>query len=295
MEICHSMKKVGFYIVRALMYAISAMPFWLLYRLSDFVFLILYYVVGYRKKVVSMNLKNSFPEKSEAEIKQIQRKFYRYFCDLILETLKTLTISPKTLLKRATFANTDVFQKYYDQKQSIIIVMGHFGNWELGGARFAVEPFHKLNVIYHPIKDKNFDKLVYKMRTRLGNGLYAMKETIRGMVRDRKELTATAFIADQTPSPQGAYWMEFLNQDTPVFTGTGKIANKMKYPVVYASVRRPKRGRYEIHMIDLVPNPAEVEPFEIVAMFTKELEKDILRQPEIWLWTHKRWKHKRNA
>lgn len=288
------MKRIGFYIVRALMYAISVLPFWLLYRLSDFVFVILYYLIGYRKKVVMTNLQNSFPEKSEAEIKRIQRKFYRYFCDLILETLKTLTISPKTLRKRVTFIDTTVFQKYYDQKQSIIVVMGHYGNWELGGARFAVEPFHKLNVIYHPIKDKNFDKLVYKMRTRLGNGLYAMKNTIRGMVGDRGELTATAFIADQTPSPKGAYWMEFLNQDTPIFTGTGKIANKMKYPVVYASVRRTKRGHYEIYMKDLVPNPAEVEPFEIVSMFTKELEKDILRQPEIWLWTHRRWKHKRN-
>lgn len=287
------MKAVAYYITLPFIYLLSLLPFWCLYRYADLLFVVLYYVVGYRKKVAYTNLRNSFPEKSEEELKVILRKFYRYLCDLIFETIKSLTISPERLKKRLSFDSTEVFQKYYDQQQSIIIVMGHWGNWELGGARFALEPYHKLYVIYHPLKNKYFDQLVFKMRTRLGNGLYAMRDTLRGMIRDKAEITATAFIADQTPSPKGAHWMEFLNQDTPIFTGTGKIAHKMKYPVVYAAVKRIKRGHYKIFLDDLVPNPAETSPTEIISLFTRRLEQDIREIPEIWLWTHRRWKHKR--
>lgn len=241
------------------------------------------------------NLRNSFPGKSEYELKMIEQKFYKYFCDLILETLKSLTISPKSLRKRLSFTNLEVFQKYYDQHQSIIIVMGHLGNWELGGARMAIEPVHKLYVIYHPLHNKYFDRLVYYMRTRLGNGLYAMKDALRGMIRDKEAITATAFIADQTPSLQGAHWMTFLNQDTPVFMGTGRIAHKMKYPVVYVVIKRPTRGYYEITLEELVPHPEAMEPAKIVELFTQRLEYDIRETPEIWLWTHRRWKHKRQT
>jgi len=132
------------------------------------------------------------------------------------------------------------------------------------------------------------------MRTRLGNRLYAMNETLRGMVRDRKELTATAFIADQTPQPNGAYWTTFLNQDTPVFTGTEKIAQKFKYPVIYIAIKRPKRGLYEMSAELLVEHPENTTENEISELHTKRLERDIVENPEIWLWTHRRWKHKRN-
>ena len=167
------------------------------------------------------------------------------------------------------------------------------GTGELGGARFALEPLHKLYIVYHPLHNKYFDQLMYKMRTRLGNGLYPMMGTLRGMIENRRNITATAFIADQTPSPNGAYWMDFLNQDTPVFTGTGKIANKFNYPVVYASVKRVKRGYYSIHLEELCTTSNEVDPEEIVERFTKKLEQDIKEIPEFWLWTHRRWKHKR--
>ena len=182
-----------FYITLPLLYLISILPFWFLQRLSDGIFFIIYHLIGYRKKVVYINLSNSFPEMDKEELLSIQKKFYRYFCDLILETLKTLTISPKSLRKHVTFQDLEVFEKYKKQNQSIIIVMGHFGNWELGGARFALEPYHKLYVIYHPLANKNFDGLVYKMRTRLGNGLYSMKNAIRGMIENKDNLTATAF------------------------------------------------------------------------------------------------------
>lgn len=240
-----------------------------------------------------MNLENAFPEKTGKEIKQIRRKYYRYFCDLIVETLKTLTISPEDLRKRIAFEDTALFERYFADNQSIIIVMGHFGNWELAGARFALEPIHQLFVIYHPLKNPQFENLIVKARTRLGNGLYSMKNAFRGMVGNRNKTTATAFIADQTPSPKNAHWMEFLNQDTPVFTGTEKLAKKLKYPIIYISVKRPKRGYYAIESELLFEHPAETAQGDISEAHTRRLEKDIQEQPEIWLWSHRRWKHQR--
>tara|TARA_R100001015_G_C4626426_1_gene185423 strand:+ start:1439 stop:2251 length:813 start_codon:yes stop_codon:yes gene_type:complete len=264
-----------------------------MYRLSDLIYLLLYYVIGYRKKVVYTNLKNSFPEKSEKELLSIQKKFYKYFCDLVFETFKSLTISPRSLKKRIKFDDVEIFQPFVDKDQSVIIAMGHFGNWELGGARFAVEPIHKLYVIYHPLHNKYFNNLIIKMRTRLGNGLYPMKESLKLILGNRNDLTATAFIADQTPSPKGAYWTTFMNQDTPVFMGMGKISNKLNYPIIYVGIERVKRGYYDMKAELLVENPKELQAEEIVERFTRRLEKDIQRVPHIWLWTHRRWKHKR--
>jgi len=240
-----------------------------------------------------MNLRNSFPEKSEVEIKKIQDKFYHYFCDLILETVKTLTIKPDILKKHVIFNDMTVFENFYNQRQSVIIVMGHQGNWELGGARFSQDPYHQLFVIYHPMTNKYFDRLVYHMRTRLGNKLYTMKDTFRGMLRNKNEVTATAFIADQTPSPNGAYWTTFLNQDTPIFVGTAKIAKKLDYPIIYVSVNRPKRGQYEVTSELLIDNPSSLTEDEISELHTCRLERDIKENPEIWLWSHRRWKHKK--
>ncbi len=142
MSIFAAMNAAIYYLSLPFIYFISILPFWALYRLSDFLFVLLYHVLGYRKKIVFENLKNSFPEKSEKELLQIQRKFYRYFCDLVLETLKSITISSSTLKKRISFTGSEIFEEYSKENQSVIIAMGHFGNWELGGARFAVEPFH---------------------------------------------------------------------------------------------------------------------------------------------------------
>ena len=283
-----------YYLSLPLLYLISWMPFRMLYIFSDFLYLIVYKMLAYRTKVVWSNLRNSFPEKSEEELIRIQRDFYRYFCDLILETIKTLTITPKVVRQRITFGDMDAFKKFYAQKQSVIIVMGHYGNWEMAGAGFSQMPLHRLYVIYHPMKNKYFDRLIYHMRTRLGNRLYPMKETFKGMVANRDQVTATAFIADQTPSPKFAYWTKFLHQDTPVYTGTAKISSKLNYPIIYISVTRPKRGYYHIESELLVEEPSKISEDQISELHTRRLEKDIQARPEIWLWTHRRWKHKRN-
>jgi KDO2-lipid IV(A) lauroyltransferase len=287
---------IGFYILLPFLYFISILPFPVFYLVSDLFFFLLYYVFGYRKKVVYENLKNSFPEKSHAELKKIEREFYKYLCDLFLETFKTLTISKKEAIKRCRFTpqTIELFDKLYNEKKSCIIVMGHFGNWEWAGNTFGLVCRQKLYVIYHPLHNKHFNNLIYKMRTRFGNGLYAMRDTIREMIKNKNEINATAFIADQTPAPEGAYWTTFLNQDTPIFWGTEKIARKLNFPVVYVTVNRKKRGFYEVHAEILVHEPKNTKEGEISELHTRKLELDIKAQPEVWLWSHRRWKYKRS-
>ncbi len=290
------MTKLIYWITLPFIYLLSLLPFPALYLLSDFFFLILYHIIGYRKKIVYTNLRNSFPNKTEAEIATIQKRFYRYFCDLFLETFKTLTISRTAMLKHCSMnpATQVIFDGFAAENKSLIIVMGHKGNWEWAGNTFSLLCKHQLYVIYHPLGNKHFNSLIIKMRTRFGTKLIAMKDTFRDMVQNRSHLSATAFIADQTPQPDRAYWMQFLNQDTPVFFGTEKIAQKMNYPIVYVTVKKIKRGYYTLSA-DILKMPPfnTTQDGEITEAHTRRLEADIIENPETWLWTHRRWKHKR--
>lgn len=288
------MGSIGYYLALPFIYGISMLPFPLLYLLSDVIHLLLYRVLRYRKAVVITNLHNSFPEKSEAEINAIANRFYRWFCDLTLETLKTLTVDPATVRKRVSFEGIEVLEGFANKRQSVILVLGHFGNWELAGARYSRErSIPQLYVIYHPLQNPWFDRLMHHMRTRHGTRLYTMRETSKSMLRDRHLLTATAFIADQTPAPERAYWMTFLNQDTPVFLGTEALSRKLGYPVIYISISRPRRGYYRMRAETLVEDPRNTREGEITEIHTRRLERDIQEHPDLWLWTHRRWKHKR--
>lgn len=288
------MGALGYYLALPFIYGIALLPFSLLYVLSDVFRFLLFGLIGYRRKVVRTNLRNSFPEKNEAEIDAIARKFEQWFCDLTLETLKTLTISPATVKERVAFGGTEILRHYAEQDQSVVIVLGHFGNWELAGARYSAEPgLPQLYVIYHPLQNKWFDALMHHMRTRHGTKLYTMREASKSMLRDRHLNTATAFIADQTPSPERAYWMTFLNQDTPVFYGTEALSKKLGYPVIYISITRPRRGYYCMQVETLIADPTQVSDGVITTSHTQRLEQDIRNYPELWLWTHRRWKHKR--
>jgi KDO2-lipid IV(A) lauroyltransferase len=241
------------------------------------------------------NLRASFPDKSEPELKKICKDFYHHLCDMFLETFKTLTISKEAMVKRCSFtpATIQLLNELADKKQSIILVMGHKGNWEWAGNTFSILQQQQLYVIYHPLSNKFFDGLMYKMRTRFGTKLYAMQDTFREMVKNRQEVSATAFIADQSPDPTTAHWTTFLHQDTPVFKGTEKIAQKMKYPVVYVAVNKIKRGYYEVEASMLIEAPEKEGEGAITDIHTQQLEKDIIMQPSTWLWSHRRWKHKR--
>lgn len=284
-----------YYICLPFIYLLAILPFPLLYFFSDGVFVLLYYILHYRREIVRQNLTKSFPEKSLPEIKEIETRFYRYFCDLFLETFKTLTISKEDMFRHCEFApeTLGIFNQLAEENQSFMIVMGHFGNWEWAGNTFSICCRHKLYVIYHPLTNKFFDGLIYRMRTRFGTRLIAMKDTLKEMLKNRDQLTATAFIADQAPLPDRAYWMNFLNQDTPVFLGIEKIALKIRYPIVYVSIRRVKRGHYKVFAERIELSSGIRKTGEITEIHTKRLEKDIRSQPENWLWTHRRWKHER--
>lgn len=277
------------------MYIISLLPFPVLYLLSDFMYFVLYHLLDYRKAVVYTNMRNSFPEKSEAEIHSLAKKYYRYLCDLTLETFKTLTISKQAMLKRCRFTPEAlaVMQAMADKKQSLILVLGHLGNWEWAGNSFSLLCKHHLYVIYHPLSNKYFDGLMYRMRSRFGTGLIPMKDTFKQMLANRDELTTTAFIADQSPPKEGAHWMTFLNQETPVFKGTELIARKINYPIIYGSVKRLRRGYYEVSVEVLVEQPKQTEEGFITETHTRRLERDIIARPEVWIWSHRRWKHKK--
>jgi len=288
------MGALGYYLALPFLYGISLLPFPLLYVLSDALRFVLFTMIGYRQEVVLTNLRNSFPDKSEAEIQKIRHDFEQWFCDLVVETLKTLTIAPDTVRKHVQMSGTEILREYAVRKQSVVIVLGHFGNWELAGARYSAEPgLPQLYVIYHPLENKKFDGLMHHMRTRHGTKLYTMRETSKAMLRDKHLNTATAFIADQTPSPERAYWMEFLSQDTPVFQGTEALSRKLGYPVVHISITRPKRGYYHMQVETLVADPSATGVGEITTIHTRRLERDVRKYPELWLWTHRRWKHKR--
>lgn len=287
------MGAIAYYAALPLLYLLAWLPMPVLYTIGDGLSFVLFRVVGYRRAVVRYNLANSFPELSPRERLRIERGFYRWFGELVVETLKTLSISPALTRDLVHTEGEEVLRKYHEARRSIIIVMGHWGNWELGGARFSQIGLHRLFVIYHPLHDPRFNALIIHMRTRLGNGLYPMAEASRCMIRDRDQLTATAFIADQTPPPERALWTTFLGQDTPVFLGTEKLARKLGHPVVYCGIERVARGRYVMRFEDLVPEPAATPEGFITLAHTRRLEQDIRRLPACWLWTHKRWKHQK--
>lgn len=289
------MQAIGYYVALPFLYLISLLPVWLFYGFSNIIFFLLYHVIGYRKKIVIQNLRNSFPQKSESELTEIMRDFYKYLCDLFLETFRTLTMSKGFAMKHCVFDEgaKELFEEYYRQQKSVIVVMGHFGNWEWAGNSFSLICKQQLYVIYHPLMNPHFNDLIVRMRTRFGTKLIAMRDTFKEMVRNRDHVSTTAFIADQTPSPDNAYWTTFLNQDTPIFRGTETIARKLNYPVIYASVHRVKRGYYRITAETLFENPKNTSDGEISEAHTRKLEKEIGEQPAIWLWSHRRWKHHR--
>jgi len=286
------MQALSFYLVYPFIYLLASLPFSILYKVSDF----LYYLLrlsGYRKKVVIQNLRNSFPEKSGNEIEQLCEAYFRYLCDLTLEVLKTIRMTEQEAKEHCVFHNTEWLDKLHAEKKSLLIVMGHYGNWEWAGPSFALNTAYQLIVIYRPLSNIYFERMMSQTRTKFGTRITPAIQTLRDMVANRSQVTATAFIADQTATPENAYWTTFLNQDTAVFIGPEKLASKFNYPVVFMNLKRTRRGYYEVFPELLFLNPKDTKPNEISEAFTKRLEEEIIRDPAVWLWSHKRWKHKR--
>jgi Kdo2-lipid IVA lauroyltransferase/acyltransferase len=283
---------IGFYFAYPFIYLIGSLPFRLLYVVSDFLCFI-FSITGYRRKVVMDNLRYSFPDKTEAEIKAICKSYFKYLCDLTLETLKTLTMTEQESKERCVFHNPEWLVKLCEDKKSIVIVMGHYGNWEWAGPSLSLATKYQLVVIYRPLSNPYFEKMMVGMRTKFGTKITPVNQTLRDMVANRGKVTATAFIADQYPASGNAYWTNFLQQETGFFTGPEKLSSKFDYPVVYIQIKRVRRGYYEVIPELLFANPKVTNEGEITETFVRKLEQDIMQAPSTWLWSHRRWKHKR--
>lgn len=290
------MKALSYFLAYPFLFVVARLPFFLLYVVSDCIYFLVYHIIGYRKKVVTENLTKSFPEKSEKEINALQRKFYRYLCDLILETLKTTAWNEKVVMKRTTFKNPEVMDALYKEKKNALVVLGHIGNWEWAGPCFTLNLDHQLYVVYQPLSNPYFEKLFVKARTKFNTKIIPRKSALKSIISNRKTINATALVADQAPTPvKTAFWTTFLNQETAVFTGPEKMSKMLDYPVVYMDIVRVKRGYYEVTAEVLFKDPKNTEDNEITIAFNKRLEQSILQNPETWLWSHRRWKHKKTA
>ena len=280
-----------------LLYFISILPFWLLYSFSNFFYILIYFIIGYRKTVVIQNLKKSFPEKSEEEIKKITKQFYKHFCDVIFETLKLYSISIEEFQKRCTFSDEGkkTLNYFFDRDQSIVGVIGHMGNWEWAAISHQVYFKQLITGVYHPLSNKGFDGFMLKLRSRFGGNIVSMTALYKELLilRNKNIPTTVGLIADQTAPPESADWATFLNQDTSVFVGTENLAKKFNFPVVYLPITKLKRGYYQLGAIIITENPKEMADGEISKLHTLALEKNIQQQPAYWLWSHRRWKHKK--
>ncbi len=282
---------IPYYLAIPFIYLLSYLPFWALYGISDFLCFLLFHVVGYRRKVVEQNLRNSFPQKSEKEIKTLSKKYYHYLCDLTLEVFKKITMNRPAAMNRCKFHNAELINRLASENKSVILLMGHYGNWEWAGSSFTLSTNHQLHVIYKALSNPYFEKLMVKSRTLFGTRLIKVENTLRDIIANKNNPAAYAFIADQTPFPQQAYWTTFLNQDTPLFTGAEKLAKKLNYPVVFVNIVRVKRGYYEIFPELLFEEPKLCKENEITEAFIRRLETEIIKMPETWLWSHRRWKY----
>lgn len=274
---------------------LSFLPAFVLYRLSDLAYLIVYRLLGYRKKVVFGNLKKALPDKSDMEIERIARLFYQHLCDLIIESIMMFQMSKEEAINRFRIANPQLLDNLYKEGKSVIIVSAHFNNWEYAALSPEPQLLHKVLGIYTPLKNKFMDRKIRESRERFGSIFLAKKEVENYFETHKDQLIAPLFAADQSPgNPKKAYWTTFLNQDTPVAYGPEKFALQYNYPVVFAYIKKIKRGYYEATVEMLCENPAETEYGEITELHVKALEKEILEQPEYWLWSHRRWKHSRS-
>lgn len=287
------MKQLAYYLALPFLYGISLLPFPLFYLLSDLFCFLLYRVVGYRKQVVMENLQNAFPEKTPRERKRIAARYYRNLADIMLETIKMLTISRKSLDKRFRLTNVELAEKYYAQGRSIAGVVGHFGNWEWACLVQGKSTPHDSIVIYKPLSNPWFDNMFKNMRSRTGAKLVSMKQVLRTLVAYRDKPHMTIFAADQTPVQQDAvYWTRFLNQETAVFLGIEKIAKMNNSVVMFCDIKRCGRGRYTVTYKVLFEEPRETEGHQITETHLATLEKRIRENPADWLWSHRRWKIK---
>ncbi len=278
-----------------ILWCFSYAPWWLIYAISDVAYLIIYRLIRYRLAVVRKNLRSSFPEKSPEELKTIEKRFYRHFCDISMETIKFWHISEKDIKKRLVYTNPEMLNEYLTTRGGIMTINGHLGNWEwLVSFTLWMAEKSILFPLYKPLHNKAMDKIMYAIRSNLGCRPIHKKEMLRRIISARNEGYATlvAFIGDQRPSKNNAHlWLPFLNQETAVFPGTEKVAALFDFGVLYIWVEKKSRGHYTATFVKLCDHAKELPAGELTRLHTEILERNIKEAPELWLWSHNRWKY----
>lgn len=291
------MKRIGFWVVKAMAWMIAITPFGLLYLKSDIDAFLLYHVVRYRRKVVRDNLVKSFPEKTLPEIKRIEKRFYRNFCDLTVEICKILRLKPEEMLRHVTFTNPELIQSLYDKGRSVFTAIPHSGNWEWYGKLMHTASRHKVAAIYKKMKNPYFDCFMKQLRTNYNLDQEEMIEAstaLKALVRRKDLANAVLIVADQSPRGVNSdYWTDFLHRDTCWFYGLEKMARLLDYAVVFVNMNRVGRGRYSISFDLICEDPKTMEEGAIMEQYVRHVERFIEQNPDNWLWSHRRWKHTR--
>ena len=292
-----SKKGVGYSLLYAVAYLHALLPFKVLYILSDILYLMVYHVVRYRRKLVRKNLKNAFPEKSEKSIRKIEKKFYRHLCDYFVETVKTLRLTDEEVRKRMKFENPEIINRLGSKGKSCILSLGHYGNWEwVPSIGLYLMPGMETGLIYKKLHSSTFNCLFLKIRSRFCANPIEMRSAFRQMIRFRNEgrTMVAGFLTDQRPSPrQDQYWTTFLNQDTPVQTGMEKIARHLGSSIVYLDIEKVKRGYYSGKFFVITPDASEETECTVMERYIRKLEETTMREPAYYLWSHDRWKFRK--
>lgn len=287
------MKFLGYILTYSLIWLLHLLPEFFLYLISDILSFFMHYVIRYRRKVVYQNIASAFPRFGSREIRQTAGKFYTHLCDLILESAVSHFYSEARALQRITYRNPEVLNEIYRTGKQVMAVTGHYGNWEyLSTLGLASE--YPVLAIYKPLRNKYFDRMVKRNRTRFGVMVTPMEQIARKLIgfHGEKKPVLTIFLSDQRPMfHQIQYWTKFLGLDTPLYLGTEKLARKLDAAVVFLKIRKRKRGRYEVEIEQITRDPAGMGPFEITEAHVRILENLISEEPGYWLWSHRRWKH----
>jgi len=289
------MQFLAYLIFYPLLWLISKLPFRLLYALSDVIYIIIYYIIGYRKKTVRSNIALALPHLSEKERLNIEKKSYRHLCDMFLEMIKTMSITRKEIDERFTFSNLDVYLDLEKKGKSIAVMIAHYASYEWVISMNRIISFEGF-AIYKKIRNPYFDKMVRDIRSKFQANLITTKETIDVMQKNKDEgrLGIYGFAGDQSPKSDKAFhWVTFMGVEVPIHTGAEMLAKRFDMNVIFLKVKKVKRGFYEATFEVLSDDARSVPDYQISDMFAERVEKQILEAPEYYLWTHKRWKHKR--
>ena len=285
------MSQVLFYLI---VKPLSLLPLPVLYLFSDAMYLVAYRLVGFRKKVVWNNLCNAFPDKSPAELRAIMKAFYSHFCDLVVESIRMISMSEAEAHRRCPFRNPEVLEAHYRAGKSVILAGGHYNSWEWMAMVFDLQAPHQTIAVYSPLSNSFFDKIVQRSRGKFGTDLVPKNEIGDFIKRQKDQLNLYILVADQSPTyTKKVYWTTFLNQETAVALGPEKLAKLFDMPVVFCHIYKRRRGYYEVIFEDVETRPKEAPHDSITEAHVRLLEKDIMAEPTFWLWTHRRWKRKR--